>query len=165
MRRGLFAILALSVLAACSNPAPKAKHAPQEQADAAAPRTCRGWTLDTATLRCTADVMKGDYAAANAKRIASAEDKLSRYNPLAEDLCKDSGAARQTRDRAVAYAQSDAQTRVELDKTQEPSTIIALCHDAVIKIVARGEENGGGRQAIAEAHPFVDDTPKETGGN
>lgn len=164
MKRFLPLALALAALAACTNPTPK-KAAPQVQADASAPRTCREWTLVTATLQCSADVMQSNYVPANAKRVAAAQDKLSRYGPLGDDLCKDAGGARSTRDSAVDYAKSDAGTRIALDKTQEGSTIVALCHDAVIKIVSRGEESGRGRSVLADLHPNVDDTPKQTGGD
>ena len=105
--------------------------------------------------------MQDDYAAANAKRIAAAEDRLSRYGPLADDLCKDVGRARSARDDAVAYARSDAATRVALDKTAAASTMVADCHDAVIKIISRGEESGKGRAILADLHPNADDTPKQ----
>ena len=163
MKRTLFIATALAALAACTNPTSK-KPAPQARSDASAPRTCREWTLVTATLQCSVDVMQANYVPANAKRIAAAQDKLSRYGPLGDDLCRDAGAARSTRDGAVDYAKSDSGTRIALDKTQEGSAIVALCHDAVIKIVSRGEESGRGRSVLADLHPNVDDTPKE-GGN
>ena len=158
----LLASLALAALAACTNPSPK-KPSPQVQADASAPRTCRDWTIVTATLQCSTDVLHSNYQAVNAKRIAAAQDKLSRYGPLADDLCKDAGGARSSRDEAVDYARSDAATRVALDKAQEGSVVVALCHDAVIKIVSRGEENGRGRAVLADLHPNVDDTPRQGG--
>ncbi|HEY3812290.1 MAG TPA: hypothetical protein VGL66_03620 [Caulobacteraceae bacterium] len=166
MRRRLsvLAIAGLAAVAACTNPSPK-KHTPAVQSDASEPRSCREWTITTATLRCSADVMQGDYAAVNAKRIAAAEDKLSRYGPLSDDLCKDSGGARSTRDDAAAYARSDAATRLAMDKSQQGSAAVALCHDAVIKIVSRGEESGRGRKVLADLHPNADDTPKETSGD
>jgi hypothetical protein len=105
--------------------------------------------------------MQGNYAAANAKRIAAAQDKLSRYDPLVDDLCKDAGAARQARDDAEAYAKSDAATRTAMDKTSEGSTVVALCHDATIKIVSRTEEGGHGRAVLADLHPNTDDTPRQ----
>ena len=154
----------LAALAACTNPSPKTP-APQAQADALTPRTCREWTIVSATLQCSTDVLHSNYQAVNAKRIAAAEDKLSRYGPLADDLCKDAGGARSARDDAVSYARSDADTRAALDKAQEGSVIVALCHDAVIKIVSRGEENGRGRKVLADLHPNVDDTPKGEGGD
>jgi hypothetical protein len=165
MRRfPLLATVALCALAACTNPSPK-KPAPQAQADASAPRTCREWSIVTATLQCSSDVLRDNYQAANAKRIAAAKDKLSRYGPLAEDLCKDADGARSARDDAVNYAHSDAAARAALDKTQEGSVVVALCHDAVIKIVSRNEESGRGRAVLADLHPNVDDTPKTENGN
>jgi hypothetical protein len=158
----LAAVALAAVAAACTNPAPK-KSAPQVQADASAPRTCREWTIVTATLRCSTDVLHDNYQAANAKRIAAAQDKLSRYGPLADDLCKDAGGARSSRDDAVDFARSDAATRAAMDRAQDGSVMVALCHDAVIKIVSRGEENGRGRKVLADLHPNVDDTPKDGG--
>ncbi len=100
----------------------------------------------------------------SASRIKAADAKLSRYGPLGADLCKDTGAAASERDQAAASALSDAVTRVQMDKTHAPSMIVALCHDTVIKLVARAEEHAEGRQATADLHPNVDDTPKTAQG-
>jgi hypothetical protein len=155
-------ILAAVALTACKpgeRPRPPAQ---PETADAGAPRSCRDWTIKTAMLQCSALVMRGAYVATNAKRIAAAEDRLSRYGGLAHDLCKDAGDATDTRDAAARWAIEDASTRVKLDKITEGSAMISLCHEGVMKIIARGEEEPKGRAAVADLRP-VDDTPKQNG--
>jgi hypothetical protein len=157
---------ALIALAGCSNPAEKGPHARKSgvQADTDAPRTCRDWTIRTATLQCSSAVMQITGGAANGAKVQRADEKLSRYGPLGPHLCKDTGAAVSERDSTAAVALSDAVKRAQTDKTSDSAVIVSLCHDAVIKMVARAEEHAEGRNATADLHPNVDDTPKTANG-
>jgi hypothetical protein len=166
MRRAFFVLAIVATLVAgCEKPGAKAtrrESGASAVADADTPRTCRDWTVRTATLQCAAAVLKTQSPDANARRIAAAEAKVARYQDLGSDLCTASGDAKDLRDAAAADATSDAATRIALDRLTEPSAVVSLCRQEVETLVQRREENASGRRALAEAHPHIDDTPQES---